>query len=139
VKVAGIDFGKARVGVAVSDDLGMMAHPRPSLEGRNRRALLQALNVLAQSEQLTKFVVGLPLEMTGERGPAADRAIAFAQQLADLTHLEVELQDERLTTVQANRHLAASEVRRAKRRHHIDAASAVVILQAWLDANASRG
>jgi putative Holliday junction resolvase len=139
VKVAGIDFGKARVGVAVSDDLGLMAHPRPSLEGRNRRALLQALNDLAQSEQLTKFVVGLPLEMTGERGPAADRAIAFAQQLADLTHLEVELQDERLTTVQANRNLAASEVRRAKRRHQIDAASAVVILQAWLDANASRG
>ena len=135
MKVAGIDFGKARVGVAVSDDLGMMAHPRPSLDGRNRRALLQALAELARAEQLTRFVVGLPLEMTGERGPAADKAIGFAQQLADATHLDVELHDERLSTVQANRALEASEVKRAKRRHQIDAAAAVVILQSWLDAH----
>jgi putative Holliday junction resolvase len=138
VKIAGIDLGKARVGVAVSDDLGMMAHPRPSLDGKNRKALLHALAGLAREEGLTRFVVGLPLEMTGERGPAAERSIAFAQQLADATGLEVELHDERLSTVEANRALAASEVKRAKRRHHIDAAAAVVILQSWLDGHDRR-
>jgi putative Holliday junction resolvase len=131
--VIGLDLGRARVGVAVSDELGSMAHPRPNLDGRDRKALLAALARLAREEGAQRFVLGLPLEMTGERGPAAARAVEFATALANATGLEVELIDERLSTVEAGRALAASQVRRRERRQHIDAASAVVILQAWLD------
>ena len=117
----------------MSDELGVLAHPRPVLDGRNRKALLSALVELCREEDLERFVVGLPLEMTGERGPAADRVIAFAEQLANATGKEVELVDERLSTVQASRALDSSEVKRSRRKQQIDAASAVVILQTWLD------
>ena len=131
--VIGLDLGRARVGVAISDELRSMAHPRPNLEGRDRKALVANLVAMAREESAERFVLGLPLEMTGERGPAATRAVEFATALANASGLEVELVDERLSTVEANRALATSQVRRRERRDHIDAASAVVILQAWLD------
>src|SRR4051794_20308727 len=104
-RVAAIDLGKARVGVAVSDELGLLAHTRPFLDGRSRRPLLAALGTLAREDGITRFLVGLPLEMTGEHGPAARRALAFAQELADATGVEVEMIDERLSTVEASRRL----------------------------------
>ena len=105
-RVAAIDLGKARVGLAVSDDLGMMAHPRPPLDGRKRRALLDALTSLAEEEGIVRFLVGLPLSMSGREGVAAQRAMRFCQQLADATGVAVELVDERLTTVQGARDMA---------------------------------
>jgi len=123
----------ARVGLAVSDELGAFAHPRAPLDGRNRKALLSALLAFCKDEGIERFVVGLPLEMTGERGPAAERVITFAEQLANTTGREVELIDERLSTVQASRALDSSGVKRSRRKQQIDAAAAVVILQTWLD------
>jgi putative Holliday junction resolvase len=81
-KVAAIDLGKARVGVAVSDDLGLLAHPRPPLSGTSQRALLESLAELAREEEITRFLVGLPLEMSGAEGTAARSAIAFAEWTA---------------------------------------------------------
>jgi putative Holliday junction resolvase len=124
--------------VAIDDDLGLMAHPRGVLDGRDRRALLAALCRLADDEQVTLFVVGLPLDMSGAEGVAAREARATAQQIADATGRAVELWDERLTTVQAQRSLAASEVRGRKARARIDEAAACAILQAWLDARGGR-
>src|ERR1700690_4464622 len=92
-RVAAIDLGKARVGVAVSDELGLMAHTRPFLDGHSRRPLLAALAALAREDSITRFLVDLPLEMTGEQGPAARRALAFAEELADATGVEVEMID----------------------------------------------
>jgi putative Holliday junction resolvase len=137
-RTCGLDLGRVRVGVAVDDDLGVMAHPRGTLDGRDRRALWAALRRLAEAEGVTRFVVGLPLDMTGAEGAAAREARAAAQQIADATGLAVELWDERLTTVQAQRALAASEVRGKKARARVDEAAACAILQSWLDAQAAR-
>jgi putative Holliday junction resolvase len=133
-RVAAIDLGKARVGVAVADELGLYAHARPNLDGKDRKALLSALVELARSEGIRRFLVGLPLEMHGERGPAAERAIRFATDLANAAGLEVEMVDERLTTVEAARGLRAGGVAGKKLRERIDGAAAAVLLQAWLDA-----
>ena len=132
-KVAAIDLGKARVGVAVSDDLGLLAHPRPPLCGTSKKALLGSLAELAREEEITRFLVGLPLEMSGAEGTAARRAIAFAEELAAATGIFVELIDERLTTVEAGRILSAHGVSKRKKKTLVDGAAAAVMLQSWLD------
>lgn len=132
-RVLAIDLGKARAGVAVSDELGLYAHTRPPIDARNRKALLAALAELARAEGVRRFLIGLPLEMTGEHGPAARRALAFAQQLADATGLEVEVVDERLTTVEASRQLSASGIEGRRQKSKVDGVAAAVILQSWLD------
>jgi putative Holliday junction resolvase len=132
-KVAAIDLGKARVGVAVTDELGLMAHARPFLDGRSRRALLRALGDLAKEEGIERFLVGLPLEMSGGEGPAARRALAFAQELADATGVEVEMIDERLSTVAAGRLLHDGGVKSREQKGKIDGAAAALLLQSWLD------
>jgi len=137
-RVCGLDWGQARVGVAVSDDLGLMAHPRGTLAPKPRPAFLEALRGLVERENIGRIVLGLPLDMRGTEGEAARRARLVAQAIADATACNVELVDERLTTVQAQRSLAASEVFGQKARAHIDEASAVTILQAWLDARQAR-
>jgi putative holliday junction resolvase len=131
-RVAAIDLGKARVGVAVTDELGAMAHPRPFLPGHSRKPLLAALRALAEEERLERFLVGLPLEMTGEEGPAAARAIAFAHELADATGVEVELVDERLSTVEASRRLSEGGRSSRDQKARIDGAAAAVMLESWL-------
>ena len=127
------------MGVAIDDELASMAHPRGVLSGHDQKKLLRDLATLAEDEGITRFIVGLPLDMKGGEGDAARKARALAQLIADATGCEVELFDERLTTVQARRALEASEVPGRKQRARIDEAAATAILQAWLDgANARR-
>jgi putative Holliday junction resolvase len=133
VKVAAIDLGKARVGVAVTDELGLMAHARPFLDGKHRKPLLRALAELAREEAIERFLVGLPLEMNGGEGPAARRALAFAQELADATGVEVEMIDERLSTVAATRLLHDGGVPARRQKGRVDGAAAALLLQSWLD------
>ena len=133
-RTCALDLGRARVGVAVDDELGLMAHPRGVLSGHDRKKLLASLRELAEGQGIVRFVVGLPLDMSGQEGPAAREARAVAQQLADATGRAVELWDERLTTVQAQRSLRASEVFGKKAKERIDEAAACAILQSWLDA-----
>lgn len=132
-RVCALDLGAVRVGVAVSDELGLMAHPRGALAAKPRPALLAALKELVTEDKITRIVIGLPLDMRGSEGEAARRARLTAQDIADATGCDVELWDERLTTVEAQRALTASGLRGKKARERIDEASAVTILQAWLD------
>jgi putative Holliday junction resolvase len=132
-RVAAIDLGRARVGVAVTDELGLMAHVRPFLDGKSRKALLRALAELSREDRIQRFLVGLPLEMTGEEGPAARRALAFAHELADATGIEVEMVDERLSTVEAGRRLRDGGLTSRQQKGRIDGASAALLLQSWLD------
>lgn len=138
-RACGLDLGAARVGVAICDELGFMAHPRPTLDARDRRRLLAELRALALSEEIDRFVVGLPLDMKGGEGDAARKARELAEAIAEATGVEVELWDERLTTAQAKRALDASGVRGKKAKATIDAAAAVAILQSWMDAQAQGG
>jgi putative holliday junction resolvase len=131
-----LDPGRARVGDAIDDDLGLMAHPRGALDARDRQALLATLRKMVVDDGVVRFVVGLPLDMHGGEGAAARAARAFAQSVANATGCEVVLWDERLSTVQAQRALDASDVRGRKARTRIDEAAACAILQAWIDSRA---
>ena len=133
MRVAALDLGKVRVGLAVSDELGVIAHPRPPLAGGNQKKLLSELRLLARDEKIRRFLVGLPLNRQGEEGREAQRVRKFAQALADATGREIELVDERLSTVEATRRLREGGVSAKKGRQRVDGASAAVLLQAWLD------
>lgn len=137
-RTCALDLGAARVGLAVDDELGLMAHPRGILEARPRPRFLADLAAFVEREHVRRVIVGFPLDMRGVEGEAARRARGLAQEIADATGCDVELVDERLTTVQAKRALSASEVFGQKARARIDEASAVEILQSWLDARAAK-
>lgn len=138
MRVAGIDFGQARVGVAVSDDLGMLAHPRPHLDGRNRTALLDALHAFARAESIERFVVGLPRNLDGSEGIAARRARQFAALVERTSGVPVVLVDEWLTTEEATRRLREQGVDARRGRSRVDSAAATILLQSYLD-SAARG
>ncbi len=131
-----LDLGRVRIGVAIDDELGSMAHPRGTLDASNRPRMLEELRALALASNVSRIVVGLPLDMRGGEGDAARGARTMAQAIADATGLDVELWDERMTTQVAQRALATSEVRGKKARARIDEAAAVAILQSWLEARA---
>jgi putative Holliday junction resolvase len=137
-RVCALDLGSVRVGVAVDDELGLFAHARAALSGRRPGELLASLRVFAAEEDIGRFVVGLPLDMTGGTGDAARSAMEFAKRIEKVTGIAVELWDERLTTVQASRNLAATDVRGPKARRRIDGEAACFILQSWLDAHPAR-
>ena len=136
MRTAALDFGKARIGVAVADELGAMAHPRPPVDASNLRAALAKIAAIAKAEGIGRFVVGLPVSLSGHEGPAAQKARGFAQKVADATGCDVEMIDERLSTVEAARSLRDSGVSSRDARGKIDGAAACVILQAWIDAHA---
>ena len=137
-RTIGLDLGGMRCGVAIDDELGHLAHPRPNLPAKDRKALVGALVELAREENARRFVIGLPLEMSGEEGRAAERVRTFAQHLADATGLEVVLWDERLSTVEAAGALRRSGLDARAQKSVIDAAAAVTILQSYLDARQRR-
>ena len=133
VRAAAIDLGAVRVGLAVADDLGLLAHPRPFLDGKNQRALLQRLKELQQAESIELFVVGLPRELSGREGPAAKRVREFVRQLQQATPAQVELYDEWLSTREASGRLRAQGLSARQQRGRVDSAAAAILLQSWLD------
>ena len=136
MRVAALDLGKVRIGLAISDELGLMAHPRPAIQAADRKAALLALSRIANEENIDLFLIGLPLDRYGQVGPAARRAQVFADQLAQATGRKTELFDERLSTVEAARRLREGGTSSRRARDRIDSASACVLLQAWLDGHA---
>ena len=137
-RTLGLDLGGTRCGVAIDDELGTLAHPRPNLPARDRKALVTEIAALAKREDVGRFVIGLPLEMSGDEGRAAERVRTFAQHLADASGLEVVLWDERLTTVQASAELRRAGLDARAQKDVIDAAAAVTILQSYLDRKKKR-
>jgi len=137
VRVAGVDLGQRRIGVAVSDRAGMLASPWCTLERSGDDEADRAAVVAAVLEAgAERVVVGLPVSLDGRHGHAARAARAEAAALAELLDphgIEVEMFDERFTTVIAERQLAAAGHRRRARRAVVDQAAATVLLQAWLD------
>jgi putative holliday junction resolvase len=137
MRAAAVDLGTVRVGLAIADELGLLAHPRPYLPGSNSRALLDALADLAGREGITLFLVGLPKKLDGVEGPAARRARRFAERLRERTRLPVELVDERLSTREARARLRERGLSDRQARERIDSAAAAVLLQGWLDSHRS--
>lgn len=133
MKIMGIDLGKARTGVCVSDLSGFLAGRAITIAEHNRQRLLEAVCREIQAEKPGRIVVGLPLNMNGTEGPKALECREFAQQLHEACGLEVVLWDERGSSVTANRILSDAGKKRDKQRRRVDAVAAQIILQSYLD------
>ena len=132
-RVLGIDLGSRRIGLAVTDGLGLTAQPRATLPRHGGTRDLDAIAAAIRDCGVDRIVLGLPLDPEGGEGPAARRARAFADQLTAALHLPVELVDESFSTVEAEAVLLAADVSRARRKQVVDKLAAAVILQRWLD------
>ena len=133
MKIMGIDLGKARTGVCVSDLSGFLAGRSITIAEHNRERLLEAVCKEIQTEKPGRIVVGLALNMNGTEGPKALECREFAAQLREKSGLEVVLWDERGSSVTANRILSDAGKKRDKQRARVDAVAAQVILQSYLD------
>jgi putative Holliday junction resolvase len=133
----GIDVGKVRVGVAVSDPDGILATPLVTVtRGEGDLARLLAL---VREHEVVEVIVGLPVNLAGKEGPAAQDSRKYAESLAQVIEpVPIHLSDERMSTVVASRRLSERGVRGRRQRAVVDQAAAVEILQVWLDSRRRR-
>ncbi|KAF1302372.1 Holliday junction resolvase RuvX [Candidatus Enterococcus willemsii] len=136
MRIMGLDVGSRTVGVAVSDPMGWTAQGVEIIRINEDEGKFgfDRLKELIDEYEVERFVVGLPKNMNNSIGPRAEASLAYGKQLEELYHLPVDYQDERLTTVQAERMLVEqANTSRAKRKKVIDKLAAVMILQNYLD------
>ncbi|MGA8111375.1 MAG: Holliday junction resolvase RuvX [Acidobacteriaceae bacterium] len=134
-RLLGLDFGSRRIGVAVSDELGLTAQPVLTLQRKNLKQDLRSLGRLLRKFNCAAIVVGHPLYMSGDVSPQAARTQAFAESLRAAFSLPVHLWDERLSSAEAHRHLHAAGRPLQEHRAVVDQVAAVLILQSFLDAH----
>lgn len=134
-RLMGLDFGGRRIGIAVSDELGLTAQPVLTLSRKNPKQDLKSLGRLLRKYSCTGIVLGHPLHMSGDISPQAVKTQAFAEALRAAFSLPVHLWDERLTSAEAHRHLEAAGRPSTGHREVIDQVAAVLILQSFLDAH----
>lgn len=137
LRYLGLDIGNRRIGVAVSDELGLTAQPVLTLERRgSQRDTLRSLARLCRRFGVAGIVIGNPLHMSGERSPRTEKTQSFAAELGELTKLPVHLWDERLTTQEAHAILYEAGHGRQEHRKVVDQVAATLILQSFLEQNA---
>jgi putative Holliday junction resolvase len=140
LRYLGLDIGTRRIGVAVSDELGLTAQPVMTLERRSsRRDDLRSLARLCRRFGAAAIVVGNPLHLSGEAGTHAAKTRSFAAELGELTGLPIHLWDERLTTREAHQVLYEAGHARQKHRKVVDQVAATMILQSFLDEGREQG
>jgi putative holliday junction resolvase len=132
-RVLALDLGKKRIGLAMSDPLGITAQGLPTLERTRIRDDLDALARVIDENNVTLILMGHPLHMSGREGRQAEYTREFAARLARRTGLEIRFWDERLTTVEAQRVLRSSGIGIEKRARAVDRLSAVILLSSYLD------
>jgi putative Holliday junction resolvase len=136
--IAAIDFGRRWVGIALADDAGLGVYPVATIERRSLKRDLEAIGRCLATREVTRVIVGLPLNMDGSAGPLARAAEAFARALGAATGIATEMFDERLTSFEAEERLR--ELPRRKRgQHAVDAVAACVILEGWLQSRGTQG
>lgn len=138
MRVLGLDFGTERVGVAVSDELGIIAQPIEFIHRRPIACLWERIRALHRDFSCERILVGMPRNMDGSYGQAAEAVKQFVEQLRQEMDVPIQTWDERLSSVQANRVLLQANVSRQKRRGKIDKMAAAVILQSYLDSRQLR-
>lgn len=138
MKKIGLDVGDKRIGIAVSDMLCMIASARESYVRKDEDTDLKYFAELARAEGADAFVLGLPKNMDGTEGPRAVLTREFGDKLQSASGIKVIYQDERLSTVAAERMLISADVRRDKRKKVIDKVAAAIILQNFLDGPLNR-
>lgn len=137
MRVLGLDLGTVRTGVALSDPTGCIASPHSTLSCEGRRRDLQSVADLVDLTGAERVVVGMPTNLRGEAGPAAQAASEFVSALSEILDVPVTTWDERMTTVVAERSLIEAGERRESRREVRDKVAAAVMLQGYLDAQAN--
>ncbi len=137
-RVCALDPGRARIGVAVDDELGLLAHPRGTLDPRDPRALAEELRALAERENVRRFVVGLPLHLKGGEGTSAREARGLAQLVADATGCARGAVGRAALDRAGEPGARGERGARKEGAAHIDEAAACAILQSWLDARQAR-
>jgi putative Holliday junction resolvase len=138
-RLLALDVGDRRIGVAVSDELGVTAQGVTTLHRRSRAADLAEIARLVEAWEAEAIVVGLPLTLDGTVGPRTQTVQGFIKRLESVVAVPILTWDERFSTVAAERVLIDADLSRAKRRQVVDKTAAVVILQHFLDARANRG
>jgi putative holliday junction resolvase len=132
-RIMAMDFGTVRIGIAVSDPLGMTAQPLAFVSHHTGPDQYQALVGLIKDWEIDEIIVGLPLNMNGTEGALAVKAREFAEQLQEIMQLPVKMWDERLTTREADKLMIAHGVRRDRRKQKRDSLAATLLLQNYLD------
>ena len=138
MRILGLDYGTKTVGVALSDELGITAQPIRTIERKsenNLRKTLAEIESIIEEYEVSFVVLGYPKNMNNTEGPKAIATKEFKEHLERRTGLTVYLQDERLTTIESERILMESGVRREHRKEYVDKMAAAIILQSYLDAN----
>jgi putative Holliday junction resolvase len=131
--VLALDLGKRRIGLALSDEMGITAQGLETLQRTNIREDLARLAELATERNVSTILIGNPLHMSGQEGRQAEHARQFGERLKAATGLPVEFWDERLTTVEAQRVLRQSGISIEKRAKAVDRLAAVILLESYLD------
>ena len=132
MRILAVDWGERRIGLAVSDPTGVIATALPTLAARSRADAVERIAEIAVEREAERLVVGLPLNMSGERGDAALAAEALAAALRERTRLRVDLYDERLTSALSQRRLHETGVRTGHAKGRVDAGAAVALLESYL-------
>ena len=133
MRILAIDYGTVRIGVAVSDALGLTAQPVAVIKGKDQDAALKEIARLVENYQVTELLIGLPRNMNGSEGPMAVEARAFGQKLAERFKLPIVEWDERLSSQAAERVLLEADLSRSRRKQVVDKVAAAFILQGYLD------
>lgn len=137
-RVIGLDVGDRRIGVAVSDALGLSAQPSPTVTRRGLAEDVKAIEQVVVASEAVEVVVGLPMMLNGTLGPQAKKVLAFAEALKARLSIPVTTWDERFTTCEAERVLLEADMSRAKRKTVVDRVAAVLILQGYLASRSLR-
>lgn len=130
--IMSVDFGRARTGIAVCDKSEFLASPVTVINEKYVPALVEKVAALAAEKKAELIVVGLPVNMDGTEGESAQNARRFAEDLHNACGIEVDMMDERCTTMEAHQFLNATNTRGKKRKAVVDAVSAVIILENYL-------
>ncbi len=138
MRILAVDYGDARTGIAISDPMGFLAGETAVIASYRPEVVAEGIAKLCAKSGAERIVVGRPLNMNGTAGERAEKAENFASKLREVTGLPVELWDERLTSVDANRILSDAGKKRAKQRARVDAVAASLILEGYLSYMKSR-
>ena len=132
MRILAIDLGEKRIGLAISDVLGITAQGLPTIQVKNEHEICPKIMEIIKEKNVDRIVFGLPKNMNGTLGPQAKKVEKYAQKLRQLSNLPVDFEDERLSTVRAEQVLLEADTSRAKRKKVIDKLAAVIILQSYL-------
>jgi len=133
MRILALDHGTKRIGVAVSDEMKMIASPLEYIFAEPFAEFLARLREILREKEVELVIIGMPRNMDGSYGPAALKVQEFVAVLKDAVAIPIKTLDERLTTVQAQRFLIQGNVRREKRKEKVDKTAAAILLQSYLD------